>query len=387
MDASKALTQSMHHMTATKLAALTQQQQRYEKNKSSILEAIGRENKAYGKVKALLDGYALHKIAVTSNISLANVRRFLDQSQHDQSVSSNLLQNWQIALEQALDITSRKYEHALLFGRLVTEWLGTDKGSQASATAEDMDAFEPVGRKEMYEQRKEWESIVFAEDSESNPEAIRSYLANIFESTAQAKRLSKSPLDNLRAEMASFRPRSIDVSILERCIAGVLKTDLLSDAKKKTLSGFRGNSMILHEMVDVLKMQLDDLDNWSWGTDAVAVDVRRALNGKYRVYMDEEALQALLLHFVGTEWAIRCRKAFLTFFRSGAWKKSPRDAMDRQARHRRQDFLGPDRSGKTVREKRRDRYQRDFFLLQLPTSLDFQTDNYDETSADPKKSK
>lgn len=145
MDASKALTQSMHHMTATELAALTQQQQRYEKNKSSILEAIGRENKAYGKVKALLDGYTLHKIAVTSNISLANVRRFLDQSQHDQSVSSNLLQNWRIALEQALDIPSRKYEHALLFGRLVTEWLGTDKGSQASATAEDMDTFEPVG--------------------------------------------------------------------------------------------------------------------------------------------------------------------------------------------------------------------------------------------------
>ena len=100
--------------------------------------------------------------------------------------------------------------------------------------------------------------------------------------------------------------------------------------------------MILREMVDVLNMQIEALESWSWGNEGISVDVRRALNGKYRVYMDEEILQVLLLYFVGMKWAVHLKTAFLTFFESGAWKQSTRQAIDRQARQGRRDFLGPD---------------------------------------------
>lgn len=91
------------------------------------------------------------------------------------------MKEWQTAFEQALDVPSRKYEHASLFGRLVMEWLGSVGESTLSSNSQDH--FENVGRKEMYHQRREWESIVFAEGSTFDPAAIKTYLTGIFGST------------------------------------------------------------------------------------------------------------------------------------------------------------------------------------------------------------
>lgn len=88
-------------------------------------------------------------------------------------------------------------------------------------------------------------------------------------------------------------------------------------------------------MADVLNMQIDSLESWSWGEEAIPVEVRRALNGKYRVYMDEEILQALLLHFIGLKWVVHLKAVFTVFFHSGAWKQSSRVSLDRVARQRR----------------------------------------------------
>lgn len=132
--------------------------------------------------------------------------------------------------------------------------------------------------------------------------------------------------------------------------------------------------MMLQEMADVLNMQIDALESWSWGNEPVPVEVRRALNGKYRVYMDEEIVQALLLHFIGIKWAVHLKTVFSNFFHSGAWKQSSRKSLDRQARARRQDFGLETRERHNVRNKRRDRYQENYFMVQLPSSFDNNSD-------------
>ena len=287
-------------------------------------------------------------------------------------------------LEQGLEIPTRKFDHASLYGRLVMEWLGAANTSPlASVSDNDADSFEHLGRKEMYDQRKEWETIVFANDSKSDPDAIEAYLSDTFGSTSKAKKLTKSPLETLKEKLGSFHLGDFDVDVLKTCITGVLGTDLLSRDKRTTLSEFASNKKILHEIVDVLNMQIDAIDTWNWGPEAVALDVRRALNGKYRVYMDEEILQALLLHFIGLKWAVHFKSAFLEFFNSGAWKQSSRSSMDRQARQRRQDFLGEEKStDSTVRNERRSKYQAEYFMLQLPDSFNTTTNNYNGTSDD-----
>lgn len=259
------------------------------------------------------------------------------------------------------------------------EWLG-----KAPASLADNDVAESLkhgGRKAMYDQRKEWESIVFAEDSKSDPVAIENYLSSIFNSNLPAKKMTKSPLEALKDKMGSFQLGNLSKDTLKVCIAGLLKIDLLSDTKRKTLADISKNSLILSEMVDVLNMEISALDSWSWGEEAVTVDLRRPLNGKYRVYMDEEITQALFLHFIGMKWAVHTKSTFLTFFNSDAWKKSTRHSLDWEARQRREKFQGRSypASG-SVRNLRMANFQRDYFLLQLPTSFETTIDNYRSAS-------
>ena len=65
------------------------------------------------------------------------------------------------------------------------------------------------------------------------------------------------------------------------CIAGLLKADLLSETKRKTLAEVSNNSFILSETVDVLNTEIDALNSCSWGEEAVLVELRQTLNGKH----------------------------------------------------------------------------------------------------------
>lgn len=380
MDSTAALAHSMHHITMTKLDALSKKQQSYETIKQRILAQVASQSTQAGRVKVLLDAFEAHDISAPVNISSANVRQFLEQSCHDPSVPLAMLEGWQTAFEQALEFPTRKYEHASLFGRLVIEWLGRVGESPLSdATSSSQDLFEHMGRKEMYDQRREWESIVFAEASTSNPAAIKMYLTSVFGSTSKAKRMVKEPLDTLRECMRTFKLGIFDVPALQTCITGMLETDMLSEEKRKVLVDLRNNTAILQELVDVLNMQLDALESWSWGEEAIPVNVRRALNGKYRVYMDEEILQALLLQFIGMKWATHFRAIFGTFFNSGAWRQSSDRSLDGLARRKRQRFLGrEDGDRRSIRDERRKRYQSDYFLEQLPRTFKDTTDRYNE---------
>ena len=328
----------------------------------------------------MIDAFEAHDIDTPANISKANIRQFLEQSRHESSVPLAMLQGWQTTFQQALNVPSRKYEHASLFGRLVIEWLGKGEESALSdATGSSQDHFEPLGRKEMYDQRREWESIVFAEGSTSNPAATKVYLTSVFGSTSKAKKMVKDPLENLRECMRTFKLGTFDVSALQTCMTALLETGMLSKEKEKALGNLRNNSAILQEVVDVLNMQIEALESWSWGEEGIPVNVRRALNGKYRVYMDEELLQALLLQFIGMKWAVHFRATFKAFFNSGAWRQSSEKSLDGLARRKRRRFLGQEHADKqSIRNKRRETYQDDYFMSQLPRRFKDTNDEYSE---------
>ena len=379
MEASSATVQSMHHITNAKLTALSKQQKSYEAKKKRIHEAVAAETTPSKKVRVLLGALAEHEIEAPAHVSISNVRRFIEQSKHDSSVSSSLVHEWQQTFEQALDIPSRKYEHASLFGRLVTEWLENPNDTPLGAgSSESGDSFEHIGRKEMHDQRETWESLVFDMNVKSNTAAIEEYLEKLFGSTSMSTKLSKTPLETMRESIKSFHPAMLTVDVLKACIAAMLKTDLLSKAKRTALGDFRNNSTILQEMTDVLNLQVDALDSWSWGDGPIDVEVRRSLNGKYRVYMDEEIMQALLLHFIGMSWAVYLKDVFNGFLHSGAWQQSTRSPMDGRARLRRQSYGLDTTQDKNVRNERRRRYISDYFMSQLPSSLWDVDDQYDE---------
>lgn len=363
----------MHQITALKLSDLDEQRNGFEAVKNQILSAVSREPDQSEKIRILLNAFREHEIPDgPAGLSTKNVRRFLDQCQHDSSVPTSLLEEWQRKLKRALDIQSRKYEYASLFGRLVTEWLENpnDAAAARGVPRDDLDtnsgdSFEQVGRAEMHHQREVWESMVFRE-SRTDPAAITAYLTELFFSTRKAKKLTKTPLENLREQMKSFKIAQMSEDILEQTMKSLLKTDLLSEEKRRALSEFQVNKTVLAEILDVLNLQLDRLDSWSWGKAAIPLEMRLTLSGKYRVYMDEEILQALFLHYIGVSWAMHLRTVLTAFFHSGAWKQSSHHSLDHKARQRRDAFLGPYWQGESIRDARRVEYMNHHFLTQLP---------------------
>lgn len=398
---------TLHHVTERKLKSLATHREKFEADKKAILSKVAAAPDTRAKVQELLDGFEVHGITShQDDLSMRNMELFIHQAKHDSSVSDALLRDWQSKLERELDIGTVKYEYAALFGRLVTEWIKHPNPSVSPATTpavsgNDSDSeigksFDQLGRKEMHEQREKWESYAF-QDKKVDQAKLEAYLDSLFSAESQIRKLKESPIEILRDAMPyvmdfkselhtlkreddkddknvdriPFRHR-FDVNSLKSSIKGVLHSDLLAGKKREALVDLESQPTVLAELVDVLNMDLDGLDTWAWDPSPVPMNMRRQLNGKYRVYMDEETHQAVLLHFVGKVWAVSLKDAFVSVFRSGAWLHSPYRAMNKKARHRREYFVpgSTSRSMENVRNKRWESYMQEYFMTQLPNIMD-----------------
>jgi hypothetical protein len=396
-----AVLSTLHHVTERKLSKLAEQRQKFESHKKSILEAVRKEPSQAKKVRMLLDGCQKYGITGRIGVQVKNIERFLDQADHDPSVSSSLLHEWQQKIERDLNIQSLKYKYADLFGRLVTEWIENPNSAQTQHSGpgrrpgppspSDPDSFEHVGREEMHEQRKQWESYAFSE-LKRDQTAIDTYLKDLFSPTRKGKKLTITPLHQLQLTMGKFdemEPKRFTEDVVRWCISGVIKAGLFSGKKQEGLLDLQDRDTVMKEMADVLNMELDSLGTWKWDPAPVPLHMRRQINGKYRVFYDEDIHQAILLHFIGAKWAVHMKTAFTAFFHSGAWTQSPFHAMGREARQRRGYFIG-NTSTSSIRNTRRTTYASDYFMTQLPSGLkegrDYSQADLDWQSAEDGKS-
>jgi hypothetical protein len=49
-------------------------------------------------------------------------------------------------------------------------------------------------------------------------------------------------------------------------------------------------------------MYLGRIGSWSWPDEGIALEMRRALNGKYRFFLDEELLLVSLVSLLPAMW-------------------------------------------------------------------------------------
>lgn len=399
-----AVVSTLHHVTEKKLEKLDEQRNKFSAKRAKIIATSDSKESLADKVKTLLEGCEKLNITIDqqrSGVSVKNVKQhFLEQAKHDPSVSPAILEQWRQKVLHDLEIQGLKYEYASLFGRLVTEWIENPNDTNGTATtttqhegddASSTTSFERVGREEMHEQRKEWEEYAFTA-KHTDQQRIEQYLDRLFGSTVKAKKLRETPLQQLRTSLGKFEDQNtqrFDADIVKTCINGLLKADLFAGRKREALADLTERQDVLKEMADVLNMDLDSLDDWEWDPQPVPLHMRRQLNGKYRVYMDEELHQAILLQFIGMQWATTLKRCFTAFFHSGAWLVTPYQSMQKRDRLRREYFLGSSartRADDTVRNTRRQTYADDYFMTQLPG--DFHGggreygDEWDEDAAD-----
>ncbi|KGO46653.1 reverse transcriptase [Penicillium expansum] len=423
--ANGALPQTLKSITATKISELSKQRVLFDRRKTEILAVANAAPDRRTHAQALLDGISRLKgykedsldkddldldadssdkesddILTSRGVGRLqpedhkNIRRFLLQSRHDPSISQAALQGRIDQLEKELRYLEIKHEHSAFYSNLVTEWLSELDGSINSTASETKSTdsnpdFETVGRAEMHEQRATWESLVFTAATHVDEDAIRTYLNDLFTHS----KLSQQALKDLRTSIESFgkdlasKGEWLDVDELKWVSGALLKSDILSDEKTAILKEFMRNNEVAQEVADVLNMRIASLESWTWTGDAegIPVEMRRQLNGKYRVFMDEDLLDALLLQYIGTMWAVKLRKVFETFLGSNAWK-TLREDIPENHKEMRKHFLGRGANNDSgrINELRRETYADEYFMSQLPTSTAEGAREYDDAESGEK---
>jgi hypothetical protein len=390
--------ETLQSITTTKLEELSKKRAIFEDQKAQIHRDAELETDGLKKLRLILNGvkkcfsvktttrkgdagqgYAGRIISGSTNdprleVKLKNVERFLEQARYDPSVSSKLLRDWEDSLIQALNVQSLKYQYASLYGGLVTEWLSADKAPTASSgdDSEMSEGFEEIASKERLESRVEWERSVF-EPFNTDPQAIFSYLKALFGETGgntQAYKALKKLRDNVRSfEEILAGPEQFNPGVLQWVIRGLIASDLLTDEKRGVLKDFNNSRVILSEVADVLNMRMTALDTWTWGGD-VPIEQRRKISGSYDIFMHEDLLQAIFLHFIGVKWSVFFKEAFTAFSTfAGAWTSLRKD-ITKLDKKRRDYFLGPTSKTPSVQSKRKSLYKASYFVSQLLDSVD-----------------
>ncbi|KAH7414032.1 hypothetical protein DE146DRAFT_673709 [Phaeosphaeria sp. MPI-PUGE-AT-0046c] len=383
MSSGSVFSGALQAITTTKLEELAQQRAAFDKEHAELLASAEAEQDPLQRLTLLVDGTKSCFGVNTGNTrgtnsarvsriasapmrqqqlgtDLNNLDRFLEQAKFDPSVSKKVVGDWEKSLRQYLSIQASKYQYADLYGKLVTEWLSSEKKTKSKDEDVEMaESYEELPGAKKLAARTEWEKSVF-EPAVVDVDALRAYLEHIF---IQDKKASASAIKELRTKVEQF----------ENSLSGPAQfnaSDLLPNEKREVLKDFLSNDVILGEIGDVLSMRLSALSRWTWG-DHVPLEQRRKLNGSFSIHMHEDVLQAIFLHYIGVKWSVFFKKAFLSIRANEAWKDS-RTKTSKLDRMRRNYFLGRQWIKKkgSLESARAETHQSRYFAHQL---LDFET--------------
>jgi hypothetical protein len=172
---------------------------------------------------------------------------------------------------------------------------------------------------------------------------IDTWVSGLFSKEGTARALNDIR-SNLMEFGTNFWSRAIpfDSDSLHWCIQTLLRKDLLNDQQKSILRDISDNAVVEDEIADVLNMRFVGLENWTWDApEGMYYEPRRQLNGKYRIMMDEDILQAIFAHYIGTTWAVHFKRTFAVFVNDfSTWQSQER--MPHEERLRQEFYLGKD---------------------------------------------
>ena len=368
------LSKTLKSISVTKINEITKQRAKYERRKDAVLtEAAQHADDPHRRIARLLRGVEDLYPAGDGDIKVDNVKFWVQQSKFDASVPPGMLASCEELLRGKLEVQSRRLALAHLYSRLVTEWMEPGIPMSGEIFAASDDSFEVVDRQKerLQELCDRFEEVVFS-PLDTDEVEIDQYLSSFFRSED-----SKSDLEELREDVCEHAHPLMTIQspfnnrTLGWSINALLAEDLLSDEKQAILREFLDNDIVLGEIADVLNMRFAEFDSWEWdaGEQGIPVLPRPQLNGKYRIWMDEDVLQAIFVEFIGIRCCNFLHKNLSHFLGLGAWRwdtdrqMSPLDAL------RRRYYLGGDDSkSESVNHERETAYKEIFFLSQLPAT-------------------
>ncbi|TIC93661.1 hypothetical protein CH35J_009042 [Colletotrichum higginsianum] len=362
------LSKTLQSITVTKIRELEKQRAQYETRKSAVLADADRHLDQGERISCLLGGVRdLYRGGKDNNHNIGvvdNTEMLLAQARYDPSVPAHMLRSCEDLLRSKLDVQSHKLSMAHLYSSLVTEWMnpgepmegdgggGGGGGGSEEQAAEEESSFEVIDRQKERLQSlcDQFEKVVFT-PLETDEAEINEYLDSFFD-TFEKKKVLETVREHVRktSEALLQRGRPFNEKTLKQCIKGLLEQDLLSDDKQTMLREFEQNEVVLREIADVLNTRFADLETWDWdaGEEGVPVLPRQQLNGKYRIWMDEDVLQAIFIHYIGIRSCVGLKEA-LTRVVSGEsgpfWRWHAGPSLTEREAQRRAYYLGESITG------------------------------------------
>ena len=367
MASSGNISHPLYRITRIKLEQLEQQQASFEESKQDLLRAVGKASSWHQKVRILLDGLKrIPSVEVSDSAAVlipSNINEILDQGEYDASISQNILEGWVGKLKGVLDNRTLRFEYASLYGKLVKEWMTSSKNVGA-AEAENMSTSKDS--KDSQQQRKEWEEYVF-NALNTDTTGIWRYLETVFCSTRESQARLSSLHDGVKAFEDKLKAsKQFNTKNLKWCIEGLKRSDLLTEDKRIELDGFTKENTVLQQLADVMNIKFASIGKRLWEKDVYA-EQRRNLDGKYRIFHDEDLLDSILLRYLGVKWSVHFRHALTQLSMENNWttiaatKPHPTPASNRREYFLDSKAFPP----QNVEAKRAKFFRNNFFLAQL----------------------
>ena len=290
-DSASALSETLKFITNVKLKELEKQSKAYALH-SQVLAQASTTPDLVSHAQTLFDAIKQHPAlrlgqeeTIGGKLDPNNLRVWLDQAGVDGGVSDDIVRGWIDALEVHIKTAGQRLETAKLFGNLLNEWL-VDDAAQILGDDTVEPCAEPVevGRKEMFEQRDKLEALIFDRPDIDVP-ALESYLADLFREPDSAAVL-KVLREMIKERSENLLKEDVKGDDIKWVIHSILSDANLSDAKRASLRSFLENQIILDEIASVLSVNKTSLATWTWADGGILMEMRRALNGKYRAATD-----------------------------------------------------------------------------------------------------
>lgn len=396
------LSRTLQSLTRSKIYELGKQRDAYESRKSEALADADKCLTTSERVSHLLESTRKFFPHLRYDAEFRNIEHWVDQARFDSSIPTEKLVGFEKYLRDKFEPHSRKLQLADLYSRLLTDWMNpplveAQKDGETSEAPDDFLVVEERQKQRLKQLCDQFEEMVF-QPHETDPTQIENFLDGLFQKDDQMKTFHqfRSRLQtSLDYIWESKNPFSVDS--LAACIRGIQCEEIVSDEKQETLKHFVNNKVALSEIADVLNMRYADLENWDWhaGEEGVPVLPRQQLNGKYRIWMDDDILETIFVEHICIKLCKELKESLSRLIRKpDMFNFVQGDKMTKNEKIRRRYYLG-DSLDASVAAKREDDYFENFFLAAMPEGEDtlgtrfgsYDDDNEGEGDSEPKSVK
>ncbi|KAI1171649.1 hypothetical protein F4777DRAFT_591057 [Nemania sp. FL0916] len=377
-QSSSVLSRTMQSVSLTKIRELEKQREKYESRKNEVLSSAGEHtNDIRKRITHLLRGVKeLCGAKEARDARISNINLWLQQSSYDPSVPPHMLESYETLLRSKLEVQSRKLSIGYLWSRLVLEWMNSSTPMDDIMVLDNEESDADRQETRIKELCEKFEKVVF-EQLETSETKIEEYMRELFSGDESEKSLKslRSTIENHEYRLFLQEKEPFDRDTLRWCVNGLLAEDLLSDEKQDALREFLENPVVLDEIADVLNLRFADFDSWSWeaGEQGIPVLPRPQLNGKVRIWQDEDVLQSIFIHYIGIKNCVELKSALNAFLNNqeGPWNWSGGRTAMRNVDRVRYEYFQNDRLGSTwnLDKTRSTSFREPFFLSLLPTSV------------------